>query len=110
MYIPKRGDIVKMDFDPTLGHEQGGVRPGLILSETSYNNFSGMCLMVPITSKIKNFSFEVGLGIGHKIKGVVLSDQIRSVDWRARRLSFLENCNEDVMEEVLRKSRIMLQS
>ena len=80
-YIPGRGDIVWITLDPKRGHEQRGRRPALILSPKNYNKKSGLALLCPITSKTKNYPFEVPVGDG----GVVLVDHVRSVDWKARR-------------------------
>ena len=86
-YIPDRGDIVWINFSPQVGHEQASVRPALVLSPKSYNNLSNLMLACPITSKIKDYPFEVR--IKHmKIDGVILADQVKSFDWRARKISF----------------------
>ena len=84
-YIPERGDLVWLSFDPQKGSEQAGFRPALVLSCAAYNRF-GLCLLCPITSKIKGYPFEVVLPNDSTIQGAVLCDQIRSVDWRARRI------------------------
>lgn len=81
--IPKRGDIVWIDFSPTKGHEQSGLRPAVVISSIEYNSFSGLVLVCPMTSKRKGYFFEVPIE-GPKIKSFVLSDQIRSFDIRER--------------------------
>ena len=83
-YIPKRGDIVWLNFSPQLGHEQAGLRPALVLSPIVYNQKSGMMLACPITSKIKQYPFEVRIKT-KKIDGVILADQVKSLDWRERK-------------------------
>lgn len=89
-YIPERGDVVWLDFNPQTGHEQAGRRPALILSPLKYNQNTGLILACPITSQIKNYPFEVKLPQGLPITGVVLSDQVKSLDWKQRNACF--NC------------------
>ena len=83
-YVPDRGDLVWLQFDPRAGSEQAGRRPALVISPKSYNRKVGLALVCPITSRIKNYPFEVPLPKGAGIEGVVLCDQIKSLDWRAR--------------------------
>lgn len=85
---PNRGDIVWIDFYPQAGHEQAGRRPALIISPRSYNQKVGLALLCPITSQRKGYPFETPLPAGLKVAGVVLADQIKSMDWRARRVEF----------------------
>ncbi len=98
-YTPCRGDIVWIDFDPTEGHEQGGRRPAIIISPEKYNTMSGQVLVCPITSKIKKYIFEV-LYHGNEIKGVVLADQIRTMDFSKRNIIFIEKSSITVVDEV----------
>jgi mRNA interferase MazF len=107
-YVPDRGDIVKLSFDPQQGHEQAGYRPGIILSPAKYNNLSSLALMCPITSRSKGFLFEVSLHQGMVTTGVVLSDQVKSFDWRSRRVKFVEKAPEELIEEVLAKLETLL--
>ena len=87
-YVPTRGDVVWINFDPQAGHEQKGRRPALIISHRDYNAQSGLALCCPITSRIKGYPFETPVTPGYGIHGVVLCDQVRNVDWRlARRIS-----------------------
>ncbi len=85
-YIPERGDIVWVNFNPSKGHEQSGLRPAIIVSGKSYNSI-GLALACPITSKIKGYPFEVILE-NEKVEGAVLSDQIRTLDWKERGVKF----------------------
>jgi mRNA interferase MazF len=99
-YIPDRGDIVWINFTPQAGHEQRGKRPALILSPKIYNEKTSLCICLPITSKIKGYPFEVALPKNLPIEGVILSDQIKNLDFSAREISFVCNVNTDVVEQV----------
>ena len=105
-YIPDRGDIVWLEFDPQKGYEQKGRRPGIILSKKEYNQKSNLAIICPITSKIKGYPFEVG--INNIIKGVVLSDQIRSIDWKSRNAAFIEKTSEEILKEILENIDLLL--
>ena len=83
-YVPDRGDIVWLNFTPQAGHEQAGHRPALVLSPAAYNGKTGLMLCCPITSQVKGYPFEVRLDAGADAQGVVLSDQVKSLDWQAR--------------------------
>lgn len=102
-YIPDRGDIVYLDFDPTKGHEQRGHRPALVVSPRSYNAKSSLALFVPITRQQKGYPFEVALPAEMQTEGVILADQIKSLGWNARRVQFVESAPERVVEEVQSK-------
>ncbi len=101
-YIPDRGDVVWLDFDPQLGLEQAGKRPALVFSPGDYNQRIGLGLFFPITSQVKGYPFEVRVHLG-KIDGVVLADQIKNLDWRARRVEFIEKAPQEILEEVKEK-------
>lgn len=102
IYIPERGDIVWLDFNQQLGHEQRGRRPALTVSFKAYNEKIGLALFCPITSKVKGYPFEVELEL-KKIRGSVVSDQIKSLDWRERNIEFIEKIGDKKMEEVIEK-------
>jgi mRNA interferase MazF len=87
-YIPDKGDVVWIIMNPQAGHEQAGRRPALVLSPTAYNGKTGLALLCPITNQIKGYPFEVSLTKNSKVSGAVLADQIKSLDWRARRAEF----------------------
>jgi mRNA interferase MazF len=89
-YVPDRGHIIKLNFDPQAGHEQAGWRPALVLSPATYNKH-GLAIVVPITSQVKGYPFEVQVPTGLATKGVILSDAVKSVDWKARRGRFVES-------------------
>lgn len=97
-YVPEAGDIVWLEFDPQPGHEQAGRRPALVLSPARYNARRGMMLCCPMTSRIKGYPFEVV--IGHDPPSAVLADQIKSLDWRARRAAFKGRAEAAVLAEV----------
>lgn len=100
-YVPDRGDIVWLDFDPQAGHEQRGRRPAIVLSPKSYNEKIELALFCPITSQQKGYVFEVTLPqSGGKIAGVVLSDHIKSLDWRSRNADFIERAADAVVTKV----------
>lgn len=101
-YVPKEGDVVWLEFSPQAGHEQAGHRPALVLSKRAYNEKTGLGIFCPITSKVKGYPFEVLLE-GKKISGAILSDQVKSLDWRARSVKFVEKSGEGVLKEVVSK-------
>lgn len=96
---PERGDIVWIDFDPTKGHEQSGRRPALVISPKVYNAKSGLALACPITSQAKGYPFEVAFKT-RAISGVILADQIRSVDWKGRRAEKAGVVSDTTLSEV----------
>jgi mRNA interferase MazF len=99
-YIPDRGDLVWLEFTPQSGHEQAGRRPALIISPLSYNRRTGLCLAFPITSHIKGYPFEVPIDT-LKVKGVVLSDQAKNLDWKVRNASFIDKVEEEIINEAV---------
>lgn len=107
-YIPKRGDIVWLDFTPHAGHEQAGRRPALILSPQNYNKKTNLAITCPITSKIKPYPFTVLLPNNLPVNGVVLCDQIRSLDWYARNATFICELSSELIEEVVDKATALI--
>ena len=102
-YIPERGDAVWLNFTPQVGHEQAGRRPALVLSPAAYNGRVSLAIVCPITSQAKGYPFEVALPVGLPIRGVVLSDQARSLDWRGRQVEFIGRVPAGVIDEVVGK-------
>ena len=98
--VPERGDVVWLQFNPQAGSEQAGRRPALVVSPKSYNGKVGLALVCPITSRIKGYPFEVELPGGLETHGVILCDQVKSLDWRARRATRFGSVPGDVMLEV----------
>ncbi len=107
-YVPDAGDLVWLSFNPQAGHEQSGRCPALVLSPASYNQKSGLALVCPITSRVKGYPFEVSLPEGPKLSGVILADQLRSLDWRARRAERAGRVPREVMREVLARLAALL--
>jgi len=106
-YIPSRGDLVWLNFTPQSGHEQKGVRPAIIISPKEYNKKTGLALCCPITSQVKGYPFEV-LVNGEKISGAILSDHLKNLDWKARKVKFIEQVSPDVIEECIGKISVLL--
>jgi len=107
-YVPTRGDAVWITFNPQAGHEQAGRRPALVLSPASYNGKVGLAILCPITSQVKGYPFEVTIPSGLKVGGVVLSDQVKNLDWRFRRAEL--NCKfpRETVAEVIDKLATLL--
>jgi len=105
---PERGDIVWLDFSPQTGHEQPGRRPAVVLSPVRYNTKVGLAIVCPITSQAKGYPFEVPLPERTKIVGVILADQVRSIDWRARRAKRAGRLSADVVTRALGLVRTLL--
>lgn len=102
-YIPDSGDIVWITFNPQAGHEQAGHRPALVLSPKAYNGKVGLAILCPITSQVKGYPFEVLVPEGLEIKGAILSDQVKSLDWRARNAQFSSKLPRAAFNEVIKK-------
>lgn len=107
-YIPDRGDIVWLQFNPQAGHEQSGHRPALVVSPRSYNQKVGLALFCPITSQVKGYPFEVVLPKEGKPLGAILSDQIKSLDWRVRKAKRFSKAPNGVIGEVLAKIHTLI--
>lgn len=102
-YVPERGDIVWLRFNPQAGHEQAGRRPALTISPKAYNQKVGLALFCPITSKVKAYPFEVVLPEDQQVCGAILSDQIKSLDWQVRKATFIDCTPKEVIAEVMEK-------
>lgn len=107
-YIPEKGDIIWLDFNPQSGREQRGRRPAVVLSHKSYNEVSDLVIICPITSKIKGYPFEIQLNPSYKTKGVILSDQVKSLDWKYRKAEFIETASTNIIEAVLEKFELII--
>jgi mRNA interferase MazF len=102
-YVPARGDIIWLDFDPQSGREQAKRRPALVLSPKAYNGKVGLAIVCPITSQIKGYAWEVQIPTGLAASGVVLSDQVKSLDWKARNADFICQLPQASLDEVMKK-------
>jgi len=100
-YVPDCGDVVWLDFDPRAGQSQAGRRPAIVLSPKAYNSRTGLCLVVPVTNQSKGYPFELALPAGCKTRGVVLCDQMRSLDWKARQAASKETAGQNFAREIL---------
>ncbi|MGO4127342.1 endoribonuclease MazF [Inquilinus sp. YAF38] len=105
-YVPDRGDIIWIDFDPQAGHEQAGHRPALVLSPAAYNVKIGLLVACPMTTKLKGYPFEVPVAGG--VPSAVLADQVKSLDWRARGAVFKGRASANEVTEVRKKLRALV--
>ena len=108
-YVPARGEVVWLQFDPQAGHEQAGRRPAVVVSPREYNGKTGLALCCPITSRIKGYPFEVALSEESEVSGVILADQVKSLDWRARHARRLWNLPGETLQELLAKIKVLVE-
>jgi len=106
-YVPKQGDIIWVNFSPADGHEQKGKRPALVVSKNSYNEETQFLLACPITSKIKKHPLEV-IVLSEKISGVVLSNHVKSMDWKAKKIKKADTASKQCLDEVIRKIKLII--
>ena len=107
-YCPDAGDFVWLEFDPLAGHEQAGRRPALVLSPKQYNRLTGLCIVCPVTSRVRGFPFEVLIAPEHHPTGAVLSDHVRSLDWAARKAQLISRAPQGVLDELRGKLKALL--
>lgn len=108
MDYPKQGDIIILDFDPQTGHEQAGKRPALVVSEQAFNEATGFAAVCPITNQVKGYPFEVAVSGTNKTTGVVLSDQFKSLDIRARKFKIVGTVDRKTLSLTLRNISLVL--
>jgi mRNA interferase MazF len=108
-YVPARGDAVWITLDPQAGHDQAGRRPALVLSPVAYNGRVGLALFCPITSQIKGYPFEVALPEGLSVSGAALADQVKNLDWGARKVVRICAVPQSVIAQVLRIFNTLLE-
>ena len=106
--IPEQGDAVWLDFNPQAGSEQAGRRPAVVLSPSAYNGRVGLAVFCPITNQVKGYPFEVVIPDGFRVTGVILADQLKSLDWRVRNASVITTLPAETIDEVLSKVRALL--
>lgn len=102
VYVPDRGDLVSLDFTPQIGHEQSGTRSAIVLSSAPFNKATHLTVICPITSHVKGYPFEVRLPEPLQLHGAVLTDQTKSLDWRARDFQFKERAPVSILETCLK--------
>jgi mRNA interferase MazF len=99
-YIPDKGDIVMLTFDPQAGHEQKGRRPAFVISNRLFNEFSGLCFVCPVTNTDRKIPFHIPVSHSSRITGFVMVDQLKSVDYSARKIQFIEKARSEITEKV----------
>lgn len=109
-YVPDRGDIVWLNFDPQAGHEQAGHRPAFIVSPISYNRKVGLAICCPVTNHIKGYPFEVILPEGLNVQGAILSDQVKNLDWHVRKTKLIDRVPDTITKEVVAKITAIISS
>ncbi len=107
-YVPDRGDLVWLQFNPQAGHEQAGKRPALVVSPASYNGKVGLCLLCPVTSKQKGYPFEVVIPQDLPIEGVILADQVKSLGWQSRQAAFICKVPQITLSDVVAKLDLLI--
>jgi len=100
-YIPRQGDIVTLDFDPQSGHEQKGRRPALVISKDAFNKGTGMAICCPITNTDRKVPFHVPIAGRTSLTGFVMCEQVKSLDYRSRRMNLIERVAQEVLDDVL---------
>ena len=100
-YVPRKGDFVALTFDPQSGHEQRGRRPALVVSNDLFNKATGLCIACPVTSTRRDYPFHVSIPEGQDVNGVVMVEQVKSIDFRARGIKHIASAPEPVLQEVL---------
>ena len=108
MYVPRRGDFIWLRFDPQSGHEQKGNRPALVLSPKSFNQKIGFAFVCPVSNTQRKSPFYVAIPKGQAITGVIMADQLRSLDYKARRAEYAAECSETVVQDVLKRIKPIL--
>ncbi|CAM3697888.1 endoribonuclease MazF [Polynucleobacter arcticus] len=106
-YIPNAGDIVWLEFDPQAGHEQAGRRPAVVLTPEAYNKKTNLMICCPLTTKIKGYPFEVLVEIDD-IQSAILSDQVKSLDWKIRKAKYKGTVSTFALAEVRSKAKALL--
>ena len=107
-YVPRPRDVIWLSFDPQAGHEQAGTRPAVVLSPATYNAKTSMAVCCPITSHVKHYPFEVLIRDNPTVRGAILADQIKNLDWRARKARHKGKVSDDELAETLGKIRALL--
>lgn len=101
IYVPKKGDLIALTFDPQSGHEQKGRRPALVISNYLFNEHTGLAIVCPITNTNRQIPFHLAVPSSSTLTGYVMVDQIKSVDFRARKAKFIETAPKELLDDVL---------
>lgn len=109
-YVPERGDLVWLTFQPQAGHEPSGRRPAVVVSPSAYNGRVGLALICPVTRQVKGYPFEVRIPDRIGVEGVVLVDQLKSLDWRAREAEYIARLSPEAMTEIIAKVRTLIEN
>ncbi len=108
-YTPERGDVVWITFNPQAGHEQAGRRPAVVLSPKAYNGKVGLALLCPVTSQVKGYPFEVPIPDGLPVNGVILSDRVKSLDWKARKAEKACSLPEESIKKIRQRVKALIE-
>jgi mRNA interferase MazF len=100
-YVPRKGDLIALTFDPQSGHEQRGRRPALVVSNDLFNKHTGLCIACPITSSRRDYPFHVSIPEGEDVTGFVMVEQVKSIDFRSRKARRIGKAPAQVLEETL---------
>ncbi|MEA3466355.1 MAG: type II toxin-antitoxin system PemK/MazF family toxin [Thermodesulfobacteriota bacterium] len=101
VYIPRKGDFVALNFDPQSGHEQKGRRPAIVISNTLFNHHTGLAMVCPVTNTNRNFPFHVEVPKTSSLSGFIMVEQVKSIDYRQRKIKFIESASVETIDEVL---------
>ena len=101
VFVPRKGDFISVTFDPQSGHEQKGRRPALVVSNTLFNKQTGLSIVCPLTSTDRGFPFHVAVARDPQVKGFVMVEQVKSIDYRARQAKMIGKASDDLLDEVL---------
>lgn len=101
VYVPRQGDIIAITFDPQSGHEQKGRRPALVISKDLFNRSTGLAIVCPITNTERGFPFHVPVPKSSNVTGFIMVEQVKSVDFRARRAKRIERVSDELLSNVL---------
>jgi mRNA interferase MazF len=100
-YVPRKGDLIALTFDPQSGHEQRGRWPALVVSNDLFNRHTGLCVVCPITHTRRDYPFHVAISAGQAVTGFIMVEQVKSVDFRSRKAKRIGSAPEPVLQEVL---------
>jgi mRNA interferase MazF len=101
LYVPEKGSFIAVTFDPQSGHEQSGRRPALVVSNTLFNQRTGLAIVCPITNTDRSYPFHVAVIANPDVRGFVMVEQVKSIDYRARRAKLIGQASDDLLDEVL---------